>query len=133
MSTQCLDSISEKIQEKCVEAGYKKTQVSTACGVGKDFFSNMGKGSFPSLDKIIKIADFLGVSIDDLIGRPTHMTYGNVTGNNSGNAGNTNCSFGAPTCSEEAQEIDHMLKSLSFKDRAQLMNIIVEFVENHKT
>ena len=136
MSAQCLPDISMSIEEKCIQAGFKKTKAAESCGIGKDFFSNMKKGSYPSLDKIILLADFLGISVDELIGRnpPQNITIGNVTGNNSGNAGNTNCSFGATPeeVPEEALEISKMLKSLNFKDRAALMSLIAEFVENHK-
>ena len=38
-------------------------------GAGKDLVANLKKGQIPSIEKIIKIADYLDVSIDYLVGR----------------------------------------------------------------
>lgn len=38
-------------------------------GVGKDFIANMKKGSSPSIDKIILLANYFQVSTDKIIGR----------------------------------------------------------------
>lgn len=38
-------------------------------GVGKDFIANMRKGMTPSVDKFSDLSDYLGVSIDYLVGR----------------------------------------------------------------
>ncbi len=126
--------IAENIRRICKEKNLSMSNLLAECGIRKSLIYDLEKRDYtPSISIMETLADHLNVSLDELTGRTTHITYGNVTGNNSGNAGNTNCSFGAaPDCSEEAKEIDHMLKSLSFKDRAQLMNIIVEFVESHK-
>lgn len=40
-------------------------------GVGKDFVTNISKGSAPSIDKIFKLADYFNVSIDYLLGLDT--------------------------------------------------------------
>lgn len=37
-------------------------------GVGKDFVTNISKGSAPSIDKIFKLANYFNVSIDYLLG-----------------------------------------------------------------
>lgn len=125
--------IVQRIKTELKSQGMTTSTMLAELGMGVNTLSEFAKGKQLSSVSLARIADYLNVSLDELTGRTTHITYGNVTGNNSGNAGNTNCSFGAaPDCSEEAKEIDHMLKSLSFKDRAQLMNIIVEFVESHK-
>ncbi|MBQ8961214.1 MAG: helix-turn-helix transcriptional regulator [Ruminococcus sp.] len=39
------------------------------CGVNKNILSTMASGSMPTLDNLSKIADYLGVSVDYLIGR----------------------------------------------------------------
>lgn len=38
-------------------------------GAGKDLIANLKKGQIPSIEKLIKIADYLDVSIDYLVGR----------------------------------------------------------------
>lgn len=125
--------LSSRIKEVARENNVSIGEMLKCCGLSVNTLANMNNGRSIAFDSLAKIADYLNTSIDELVGRTPSITYGNVTGNESGNAGNTNCSFGASAdCSEEAKEIDQMLKSLSFKDRAQLMNIIVEFVETHK-
>lgn len=125
--------LSTKIKEVARENNVSIGEMLKCCGLSVNTLANMNNGRSIAFDSLAKIADYLNTSIDELVGRTPSIKYGNVTGNDSGNAGNTNCSFGASTdCSEEAKEIDQMLKALSFKDRAQLMNIIVEFVETHK-
>ena len=125
--------LSSRIKEVARENNVSIGEMLKCCGLSVNTLANMNNGRSIAFDSLAKIADYLNTSIDELVGRTPSITYGNVTGNESGNAGNTKCSFGASAdCSEEAKEIDQMLKSLSFKDRAQLMNIIVEFVETHK-
>ena len=51
------------------QRGETKTKVFINSGVGKDFFSNLNKGQMPSAEKIISLADYLGVSVDYLLGR----------------------------------------------------------------
>lgn len=125
--------IAENLKRICKERNLSMSTLLAECGIRKSLIYDLEKRDYtPSISIMETLANRLNTSIDELVGRTSSITYGNVTGNNSGNAGNTNCSFGtAPDCSEEAKEIDQMLKSLSFKDRAQLMNIIVEFVETH--
>lgn len=125
--------IAENLKRICKERNLSMSTLLAECGIRKSLIYDLEKRDYtPSISIMETLANRLNTSIDELVGRTSSITYGNVTGNNSGNAGNTNCSFGASAdCSEEAKEIDQMLKSLSFKDRAQLMNIIVEFVETH--
>lgn len=39
------------------------------CGISKNALSSMNAGYFPQLENIVKIADYLGVSTDFLLGR----------------------------------------------------------------
>ena len=41
----------------------------TECGVSCDLIANMKKGSFPSIEKILPIAEYLDISVDYLLGR----------------------------------------------------------------
>lgn len=38
-------------------------------GAGKDLIANLKKGQIPSIEKLMIIADYFGVSIDYLLGR----------------------------------------------------------------
>lgn len=42
--------------------------------MGKNLFDNMKRGTIPSVEKIHKIADYLNVSVDYLLGRTDNPT-----------------------------------------------------------
>lgn len=59
----------ENIQRICKERGTNPTVAGRESGAGKDLVSNMKrKGTQPSIEKIRLLADYLGVSIYDLLG-----------------------------------------------------------------
>lgn len=59
-----------RIQLLMLQRGMNKTEFSKAIGVSTGNMSDWASGrSSPSVDKLIKIADYFGVSIDYLIGR----------------------------------------------------------------
>ena len=58
----------ERIVEVCRK---KKLYISTAlaeAGVNSSFLVNMRRGSYPSVDKVVLLADYLGVSVSYLLG-----------------------------------------------------------------
>lgn len=60
----------ERIETLCAANGIKNRQTAyIESGVGKDFGVNIKKGSKPSVEKIIALADYFDVSIDYLLGR----------------------------------------------------------------
>ncbi len=58
--------IFEKILD---EKGLRTADVVKATGIGASSFSDWKKGRLPRIDKLLKIAVFLNVSIDYLLGR----------------------------------------------------------------
>lgn len=56
------------IKEMCRSRGITLTELEGACGLGKKTISNWDK-SAPGVDKLMKIADYFGVSVDYLLGR----------------------------------------------------------------
>jgi len=62
-----MDLIS-RIKELCKERRITVAQLEQECGLGKKTIANWGKSS-PSVDKLSKIADYFGVSIDFLLDR----------------------------------------------------------------
>lgn len=55
---------------ECKKQNLKKSDLYEYCGVSHSFFSDLVKKDVsPSIDKVCKIADFLDVSIDYLVGR----------------------------------------------------------------
>lgn len=69
----------ENIQRICKERGTNPTVAGRESGAGKDLVSNMKrKGTQPSIEKIRLLADYLDVSIYDLLGEK--IEPGNDTG-----------------------------------------------------
>ena len=58
----------EKIQELCKENGMNPSKLEIELGFGKGTLYKWGKSS-PNTDKLSKVADYFGVSLDYLIGK----------------------------------------------------------------
>ena len=52
----------------CENKNEYATNACLAAGVGKDFLANIKKGSTPSVEKVAKLAEYLGVTTSDLMG-----------------------------------------------------------------
>ncbi|MCM1507373.1 MAG: helix-turn-helix domain-containing protein [Ruminococcus flavefaciens] len=62
--------IAEIIKLKCKEQGISVSFLLNSCSINKNFIYDLEKcNKSPSVDKLIKISDFLNCSIDCLIGR----------------------------------------------------------------
>lgn len=69
-----LDELLKRVEELCDLRNQKRQTVYLSCGVGKDFGTALRNGSKPSIEKIIKIADYLDCSVDYLLGRTSKPT-----------------------------------------------------------
>lgn len=58
----------ENITALCKEKGISINQMVSEAGVNKSFVDNLKKGSSPSVDKLLLIAQYFCVSIDYLVG-----------------------------------------------------------------
>ena len=61
--------IAEKIRKIAKQQGKSITEMLKFCGLSKNALSSMQAGNLPRIENLAKIADFLGVSVDFLIGR----------------------------------------------------------------
>ena len=64
-----LQLIEERIVSISKEMGLSKNKLLINTNLNKSVFDNMKKGKIPSVDKIHTIADYLGCSVDYLLGR----------------------------------------------------------------
>lgn len=62
------EALIQNIIKCCTAKGELPTIASVNAGVGKDFLSNIKRGSFPRADRLADLAAYLGVSTSDLIG-----------------------------------------------------------------
>lgn len=58
----------ENVKRLAKSKGESATASLMNSGVGKDFLYNIKRGSAPSLEKIVKLAEYFGVSTDYLLG-----------------------------------------------------------------
>ena len=62
--------IAKSIKLKCKEQGISISSLLTDCSISKSFIYELEKrDKSPSADKLIKIADYFGCSVDYLLGR----------------------------------------------------------------
>jgi len=64
-----LQLIESRIMSLAQTKGLSKNKLLSNVNLNKSVFDNMKKGQVPSVDKIHKIADYLGCSVDYLLGR----------------------------------------------------------------
>ena len=64
-----LQLIESRIMSIAQEKGLSKNKLLLNAKLNKSVFDNMKKGQIPSVDKIHIIADYLGCSVDYLLGR----------------------------------------------------------------
>ena len=56
----------QNFEKICVEKGYSPTSVCVAIGISKSNYSNWTDGTTPRKTTLIKIAEYLGVSVEQL-------------------------------------------------------------------
>lgn len=105
-------SIITRATQLCETQGIDK-RIYTKSGAGKDFVSNIKKGSTPSIEKVLALADYLDCSVDYLLGRTnnpqSHRSISSVSvGNVSGNSGN----IGVGNTVAASQQLDEHQKLL---------------------
>lgn len=58
----------QNVKKLCKAAGTNPTAACEASGAGRNFMDNVKKGSTPSVTKVQKLADYLGVTTSELLG-----------------------------------------------------------------
>lgn len=62
-------TVSENIKKKAKEKGIQLKDMLLELGLNKNMLSSMNNGSMPKADNLARIADYLGCSVDYLLGR----------------------------------------------------------------
>ena len=125
-----VELLKSNVEKLVNQRGESKTKALTNSGVGKDFFSNLNKGQIPSVEKIISLADYFGVSIDYLLGRTDNpntiqkgITTGDVKGINV--KGDTSVKINT-TVSKDTAELMELLQDLTLVERSKVVIMIDE-------
>ncbi len=96
-------------------------------GVGKDFFSNLNKGQTPSIDKIMLLADYFGVTMDFLLGRTRLMDTQAINNNGTVEINGTQANVvnnSKQSLDEMSTELLKRFNSLSFDEKIDVFNYI---------
>ena len=67
-------TIAKIIKDETAKQNKKLGKMLEECGLSKNALSSMNAGYYPQLENIVKIADYLGVSVDLLLGRSVPET-----------------------------------------------------------
>ncbi len=65
--------IAERIKQMCDKQGVSINKMLIDSGAGARLYHNVLRGSYPSVDKLAKIADYFECSIDYLVGRSQNL------------------------------------------------------------
>lgn len=69
----------QKVKMLCIERNLKPSNVCVECGLGSSFLPDIKRGRVPSVDKVEKLAAYLGVTTSELLGEeiaPTPVDEG---------------------------------------------------------
>ena len=64
-----LETLTQNIIDLCVKENVSVNRMLKECGLSKSVIDNLKKGYEPQLAKIVIIADYFGVTLDQLAGR----------------------------------------------------------------
>lgn len=126
-----LKETTEKIKEMCNKRNISVDKMLKDSQAGTSTVDNMKRGSAPSIDKIIAIANYFDCSVDYLLGRTSNPQGINQI--NTGDVGDhSNVNVNAPkekNCfgiDGTALELLTAFSELSLGDKAKVMSLIAE-------
>ena len=114
-------------------------------GLGRNSMANLDNGSMLRADSLGKIADYLGVSVDYLLGRTenpevqtnnnnTTITGSNIVNGNVGNSSNVNTATASNnTPDETTEQVAKAFQSLNIMNKAKVLTLLAELTEKNKT
>lgn len=117
----------KKIKETAKQKGIKIKNMLSTCDLGINAISEMAKGKTMSFTKLAKIADYLEVTTDYLLGREDKA-------NHSGNQKNTSAAikFSYAIIHKDGKGQEHKVKELTEEDFKMIDNILKTIEERHK-
>jgi transcriptional regulator with XRE-family HTH domain len=119
-------------EKLCCDVGKKPNPVGKEIGVSSSTISQWKNGSIPNGETLMKIADYLNVSVDYLLGRTDSSNNNNIINTGDIN-GNHNANIGVVEHDKETEkEISSIISGMSYREKTELMTLIYKFADEHK-
>ncbi len=154
-SLQLANSIKSSAKSKGVSIG----ELLKSCELSINTMSNLNHGKSIAFDSLAKIADYLNVSVDYLLGRAdspeinnqtisgnASITAGNINGNNNNSISNANTTVNGTQCNnlqpaeksadnidETAEQVARAFQSLNIMNKAKVLTLLAQLTEAEKT
>ncbi|MGN0725409.1 MAG: helix-turn-helix domain-containing protein [Treponema sp.] len=136
------NNIADNIRLKSNEKGITISKMLSDIGLGRNVMSHLDNGSMIKADSLAKIADYLEVSVDYLLGRTEEPYIEKISNSNIGAIGNK--STGSITINnnsglssdvlmkvdETSLQLLEAFTNLNFIDKAKVMNLVSELMQN---
>lgn len=103
----------------CETHNTKPNTVAKLIGISNATCTKWKNGAIPNGETLLKLADYLGVSVDYLLGREQQPQTSTTTTNNNNN--NNHSQF-----DETTLQVAEEFRKLDFKDKIQVMSLIAE-------
>lgn len=135
MNTFTIEALISNVLFLCEKNNTNPNQLGMQSGAGKSFVDNLKKGSFPTIDKVYKVATYFDCSVDYLLGRTdspqgiSQINTGNVGDNSNVNVHNEKK---AADSDDTISELVTEFKNLSFSDKAKVINLVAELSSRGK-
>lgn len=112
----------------CVQKGIKPNPLAKELQIASGSMTAWKGGKLPNGETLLKIADYLNVSVDYLLGRTNDPKSINQI--NTGDVGNnSNVNINKSSFSDTDNELISEFKKLTFNDKAKVMSLIAELSE----
>lgn len=128
--------IAENLKRICKERNLSMSTLLAECGIRKSLIYDLEKRDYtPSISIMETLANRLNTSIDELVGRTSHISYGGIKENSFVGQGsgisNTNKFTTNDTLDDDTKEVIRILKGLSPRKRHELIGIIFDFADEN--
>ena len=131
-NAQCLTT---KIKDTAKENGITIKNMLVDCGLSINTLNQMTDKKGISCFSLNKIADYLGVSVDYLLGRtntPTEYSNGISNVQTTANVSQVSCNNNS-TLDETTEQVAKAFQNMSLADKAKVITLIAELTEKNKT
>ena len=122
-----------RIKNSAKVQGLSTVEMLEKLELNKNTLSTMSsRGSWIKSDSLAKIADYLNVSVDYLLGRDNYSNNGNSINTGDINGSHNATITTASQNSEIEKEISSILSELTVREKTELMTLVYKFLDEKK-